>query len=84
MRNIQITDHHELSKYKEIQFILDSAEISVYASLSRKESRWGWFHFRTDYPKKDDENWLKHVVLEKGEKSGEVQTSLVPIQNGGV
>lgn len=83
MTNIRITDHHELSKYEEIQFILDCAELSVNASLARKESRWGWFHYRTDYPEIDDENWLKHVVLERGLKSGEVQTLLVDIENGG-
>ncbi|MCG3257863.1 MAG: FAD-binding protein, partial [Candidatus Heimdallarchaeota archaeon] len=84
LKDIKITDYHELSRYEEIQFILDSAELSVHASLARKESRWGWFHYRTDYPEKDDEKWLKHVVLEKEKKSGEVQTTLVPIQNGGV
>ncbi|OLS30713.1 MAG: L-aspartate oxidase [Candidatus Heimdallarchaeota archaeon AB_125] len=83
MKDIQVTDHHELSRYEEIQFILDSAELSVHASLAREESRWGWFHHRTDYPEKDDGNWLKHVVLEKGLKSGEVQTLLVDIENGG-
>ncbi|MHA1200208.1 MAG: fumarate reductase/succinate dehydrogenase flavoprotein subunit [Candidatus Heimdallarchaeaceae archaeon] len=83
MKNIKISDYHELSRFEEIKFILDCAELSVNASLARKESRWGWFHYRTDYPKKDDENWLKHVILEKGMKSGEVQTSLEPIKNGG-
>ena len=83
MKDIKITDYHELSKFEEIQFILDCAELSVHASLAREESRWGWFHYRTDYPEKDDENWLKHVVLEKGLKSGEVQTLLVNIEKGG-
>ncbi|MHA2309248.1 MAG: hypothetical protein ACXABJ_08220 [Candidatus Heimdallarchaeaceae archaeon] len=40
-------------------------------------------HYRTDFPERDDENWLMHVVLEKGIKSGEVQTLLVDIENGG-
>ena len=83
LKNIRITDYHELSKYEEIQFILDCAELSVHASLTREESRWGWFHYRTDYPEKDDKNWKKHVVLEKGIKSGEIQTLLVPINAGG-
>ncbi len=83
MKSIRITDYHELSKFEEIQFILDCAELSVHASLARKESRWGWFHYRTDYPEKDDRNWLKHIVLKKGIKSGEVQTLLVPIKKGG-
>ena len=83
LKNIRITDYHELSKFQEIQFILDCAEFSVYASLTREESRWGWFHYRTDFPEKNDKNWKKHVVLEKGIKSGEVQTLLVPIKEGG-
>ena len=73
----------KLSKFEEIKFILDCAELSVHASLAREESRWGWFHYRTDFPEKDDKNWLKHVVLELGIKSGEVQTYLVPIEKGG-
>ncbi|MHA1122501.1 MAG: FAD-binding protein, partial [Candidatus Heimdallarchaeota archaeon] len=80
MKNIRVTDYHELSRFQEIQFILDCAELSAHASLERKESRWGWFHYRTDYPKQDDNNWLKHVVLEYGKKSGEPQTTLVPIK----
>ncbi|MCG3252278.1 MAG: fumarate reductase/succinate dehydrogenase flavoprotein subunit [Candidatus Heimdallarchaeota archaeon] len=80
MKDIRVTDYHELSRFKEIQFILDCAELSVYASLERKESRWGWFHYRSDYPEQDDDNWLKHVVLEYGLKSGEPQTTLVPIK----
>ncbi len=84
LKDIKITDYHELSRYEEIQFILDSAELSVHASLTRKESRWGWFHYRNDYPEKDDEKLLKHVVLEKEKKSGEEQTTLVTIKNGGV
>jgi succinate dehydrogenase/fumarate reductase flavoprotein subunit len=80
MKNIRVTDYHELSRFKEIEFILDCAELSAHASLGRKESRWGWFHYRTDYPEQDDDNWLKHVVLEYGKKSGEPQTTIVPIK----
>jgi succinate dehydrogenase/fumarate reductase flavoprotein subunit len=83
MMNIRVTDYHELSRFKEIHFILDCAELSAHASLERKESRWGWFHYRADYPEQDDENWLLHVVLEYGKKSGEPQISLVPIKTKG-
>ena len=83
MKNIQVTDYHELSRFEEIKFILDCAELSAHAALERKESRWGWFHYRTDYPEQDDDNWLKHVVLELGKKSGEPQTTLVPIKAKG-
>ena len=80
MKNIQVRDYHELSRFEEIKFILDCMELSTYAAMERKESRWGWFHYRTDYPQQDDDNWLTHVVLELGKKSGEPQTTLVPIK----
>jgi len=83
MKKIRVNDFHELSRFKEIEFILDCTELSAHASLERKESRWGWFHYRTDYPKQDDVNWLKHIVLEYGIKSGEPQVSLVAIKNKG-
>ena len=37
------------------------------AALEREESRGGFFggHYRTDYPDRDDRNWLKNVVLRK-------------------
>lgn len=41
------------------------------AALERRESRGGFFggHYRTDYPLRDDTNWLKNIVLGKsGEK----------------
>ncbi|NHJ38443.1 MAG: fumarate reductase/succinate dehydrogenase flavoprotein subunit [Asgard group archaeon] len=84
MKNLQVADYHELGRFEEIQYILDCAELSTHASLVRKESRWGWFHYRTDYPQQNDEKWLFHVVLEKGKIPGEVKTTLVPIKNKGV
>ena len=37
------------------------------AALERKESRGGFFggHYRTDYPDRDDRNWLTNVILSK-------------------
>ena len=79
--DIKISDYHELSKFEEIRFILDCAELSVRASLTRKESRWGWFHYRIDFPKRDDEKWLKHVILEKNKTNGEMKVSLRDIKD---
>jgi succinate dehydrogenase / fumarate reductase flavoprotein subunit len=39
------------------------AEAIVRSSLMRRESR-NRFH-RSDYPKQDDENWLKHICIRK-------------------
>jgi len=56
-------DFHELMRCLEVQSLCDTAEMIARAALARKESR--FFHLRTDYPRTDDENWLKFVVLER-------------------
>jgi succinate dehydrogenase / fumarate reductase flavoprotein subunit len=45
----------------ELGFMLDNAECIVVGALERKESRGA--QFRTDYPDRNDEEWLKHIDL---------------------
>ncbi|HEY5197621.1 MAG TPA: FAD-binding protein [Solirubrobacteraceae bacterium] len=45
----------------ELGYMLDCAETMVVGAIERKESRGA--QFRTDFPKRDDENWLKHIVI---------------------
>ncbi len=45
----------------ELGFMVDCAETTVLAALERKESRGA--QYRTDYPKRDDEHWLKHIDI---------------------
>jgi succinate dehydrogenase/fumarate reductase flavoprotein subunit len=70
---------HELMRVMEGHFIRDCAEMAARASLYRKESRWGLYHYRQDYPKMDDERWFVHVNLKKGE-SGDMQVLERPIE----
>ena len=44
-----------------------SAEMTLRASLMRKESRENIF-YREDYPNPDNANWLKWIVVERGSK----------------
>lgn len=39
---------------------IDIAEAVIMGAIERKESRGS--HYRTDYPKRDDENYLKHTI----------------------
>ncbi len=44
----------------QLDFTLDLAEVTIAGALARTESRGA--HSRRDYPKRDDENWLKHTL----------------------
>jgi succinate dehydrogenase / fumarate reductase, flavoprotein subunit len=45
----------------ELGYMLDVAEAIVIASIERKESRGA--QFRTDFPERKDEEWLKHIDI---------------------
>ena len=49
----------------ELGFMLDCAEAVTLAAIERKESRGA--HTREDFPDRDDENWLKHILVEQTE-----------------
>jgi succinate dehydrogenase/fumarate reductase flavoprotein subunit len=61
---VLIRDGHELSKLYEIENIVQCATLSARAALERTESR--GVHHRVDYPDRDDQNWLRHVVIRRG------------------
>ncbi|WP_298905427.1 fumarate reductase/succinate dehydrogenase flavoprotein subunit [uncultured Nostoc sp.] len=60
-------DPHELMRSLEVHFIRDCAEMAARASLYRQETRWGLYHYRLDYPEKNDDEWFCHVNLKKDE-----------------
>ncbi len=47
----------------ELDYMLDCSETIVMASLERKESRGA--QFRTDYPDRNDAEWLKHIDVSR-------------------
>ena len=64
-RNIVVQDkgkrfNTDLLEAVELGFLLDLAEVVVYSARNRKESRGG--HMRDDFPKRDDENYMKHTM----------------------
>lgn len=50
----------EIGSIIELGNMLDVAEVIVASALAREESRGS--HARTDFPNRDDKNWLKHTV----------------------
>ena len=59
----------------ELDFMLDVAETMPYAAVVRRESRGA--HYRTDYTKRDDTNYLKHVMAHK--TSGPPRIDYIPV-----
>ncbi|WP_156820112.1 fumarate reductase/succinate dehydrogenase flavoprotein subunit [Synechococcus sp. PCC 7336] len=72
-------DPHELMRCMEVHAIRDCAEMAARASLFRKESRWGLYHYRVDYPEKNNEEWFCHTHLKKDE-SGRMAIAKAPIE----
>jgi succinate dehydrogenase / fumarate reductase flavoprotein subunit len=62
----------------ELGYMLDTAEATVVAAIERKESRGA--QFRTDYPERNDDVWLKHIDIGRnGDDVPEVSYSPVTI-----
>ena len=76
---VRVRNIHDLFKVLEVENIMLCARLSATASLERKESRWGFWHYRPDYPQKDDAQWLKHIMLKKGGDPGEIAVSYRPL-----
>jgi succinate dehydrogenase / fumarate reductase flavoprotein subunit len=60
----------------ELGYMIDCAEMIVKSAIERKESRGA--HTRLDYPNRDDENWLKHIVLTR-QPDGSEKMTYVPV-----
>ncbi len=61
----------------ELGFMLDNAECVVIAALERRESRGA--QFRTDFPERNDDEWLKHIDVSMNGDGPEVSYSDVTI-----
>jgi succinate dehydrogenase / fumarate reductase flavoprotein subunit len=61
----------------ELGFMLDCAECSCVAALHRTESRGA--QYRTDFPERNDEEWLKHIDLTRNSDGPEIGYSPVTI-----
>lgn len=79
-KHIHITDtgkifNTELLNAWELGNMLDVSELVTVCALNRTESRGG--HSREDYPKRDDEHWLKHTLAWK--EDGKIKIEYKPV-----
>jgi succinate dehydrogenase / fumarate reductase flavoprotein subunit len=61
----------------ELGFMIDCAEATVVAALERKESRGA--QYRTDFPERNDEEWLKHIDITLKDGATGPQVSYSPV-----
>jgi len=75
-KNIRIEDEGRsfntgLVEALQLDFTLDLAEVTIISALARTESRGA--HSRPDYPRRDDENWLKHTLAHYTQRGPRLQ-----------
>ncbi|MBI3580570.1 MAG: succinate dehydrogenase flavoprotein subunit [Nitrospinae bacterium] len=80
-KSVRVTDkgklfNTELVEALELSNMLEYSEIIVEGALARRESRGA--HARTDFPKRDDANWLKHTLARKN-ADGSVSLGYKPV-----
>jgi succinate dehydrogenase flavoprotein subunit len=82
-KRVQLQDKNkkfntELVEAIELGFLLECSEATIHGALARQESRGA--HYRTDYPARDDANWLKHTLAYKGTKTHDVRLDFKAVQ----
>ncbi len=70
--------NYSLIRALELENVLDLAEVISMTALMRRESRGA--HWRTDYPKRDDESFLKHSLVTRIEDY--IKTEYVDVNLG--
>ena len=80
--DVYIDDHssifnQDLLGALELEFMLDNAECTCVAALHRTESRGA--QIRTDFPDRNDDEWLKHINLSANGAEPEISYSEVSI-----
>jgi fumarate reductase flavoprotein subunit len=81
MRNVGVADtsrpfNTELTAALELANMLDIAECMLQSGLQREESRGA--HQRTDFPKRDDERFLTHLLVSR-EPDGTSRVERLPV-----
>lgn len=73
-------DSDQLEEAVEAKFMLLLARLVANSALTRKESRGS--HFRVDHPQRDDEKWLKNIVITQ--KGGKAEIRSEPVRKDSI
>lgn len=78
LSKVTAKDSHELVRCNEAKSMIICAEALFRASLMRKETRGS--NIREDYPERDDDNWLKWIIVKKENDKINLRAEPVPIE----
>ncbi len=74
---LKAANPHELMRCLETENLMTAGAVMAKAALARKESRFIPYHYRLDYPKRDDENWCGQIVVWRNGE--EIETEFQPL-----
>src|SRR5438067_1115422 len=82
LQHSELTDTSQIFNTARIQALeldnlMEVAYVTAVAALTRKESRGA--HSREDYPKRDDKNWLKHLLCFSDGRVGYRPVNMKPL-----
>ncbi len=75
-----VEDTHDLMRAHEVLDRVVVAQVLVEHLMARKETRWPAYQTRTDYPERDDLNWLHFVNTRRDPANGEISVIMHPYE----
>lgn len=78
LQDMSVNNIHDLVKSVEVRNIIDNAELIYRAAGVRRESR-NW-HYREEAPFRDNQSWLKRVLIKKKETGPDITVVPIPLE----
>ncbi|MBI5137667.1 MAG: adenylyl-sulfate reductase subunit alpha [Nitrospirae bacterium] len=75
-----VADMHDLMRAHEVMDRVTVGQVLIEHLMARKETRWPSYQTRTDYPERDDLNWLKFVNTRMDPATGKVEVLFRPYE----